>query len=481
MHGVSRPQSPPHPPAGLDASVFSAQAASHRPGPRGPASAPERRLDLREAIDDAVGPQVQKAAAKGLVVHLDVDERVPAAAVVNAALLHEVLLRLTDHAIRTTLPPGRLEVRIALEEPNGQRDDHDGLCIKVTALSHAFPKLSVRCLRLIDSVVKLRHEDPNLTALAGLLAENGGSLATPEDEPGGVANQARIPVRRAEGRTDDTVEDAVEGPLPVGTRALIVGGGGPAARELEASLSDLSVEVAIAPSGGKALLEIRRAADANRPFDVVLVHARLSDRSGSDLAMDIRREPRLGDPLVVMIAEADERGDTLRIDRTRVPVTVRRPIERPVLLGVLVAAQGINKARQTRLRRRRSDARPRVLFIGNGTVRGRSLASLLEANGYAVTSVEDGSTGLDVATRQSFALVIVGSSLSGPEATALCRTLRERGELLQASVPVVAITGLTPAADAAMLMAAGADGLLPKGATGELLLAAVEAWCGDLG
>jgi CheY-like chemotaxis protein len=430
----------------------------------------ECALDLREAIDLAVGPRILKAAGKGLTLRLDVDERVPARVVAHATLLDEVLETLVDHAIRATAAPGRIEVRVSTEPA---KDDREGLLVTVEAMSHALPRLSVRGLRLIDAVIG-RHGDPHLTALARLLGEHGGDLDTPEDGPG-VLVHARLPLRPEDGGADDPVK----GLLREGVRALIVGGGSQAARQLEDSLRALSVEAAIAPSGGKALLELRRAADADRPFDVVLVHPHLSDRLGSDLAMDIRREPRLGDPLVVMISEEDDRGDTLRIDRTRVLVTLRRPVERQALLGVLVASQGINRARQVRQRRRRSEARPRILFAGSSPLRGRSLPSLLEAHGYEVTAAEDAETALDLVSRQSFALVVVES---GPAATgaALCRTLRERGEVLGAHLPAVAITGIASAADAARLIAAGADGLLPRGGSAELLLAAVEAWCGDV-
>jgi CheY-like chemotaxis protein len=148
--------------------------------------------------------------------------------------------------------------------------------------------------------------------------------------------------RHGSGNSTDGLDDSpasadgVEPPAPIrGLRVLVVGGGGHAARDLEATLKALGLEPQIAATGGKALLDLRRASDDDDAFAAVLIHERLPDRRGSDLVIDIRREPRLGAPALVLIAEE---GDEPRPARGAGGIAqLRRPFQANDLLAALAA------------------------------------------------------------------------------------------------------------------------------------------------
>jgi DNA-binding response OmpR family regulator len=59
--------------------------------------------------------------------------------------------------------------------------------------------------------------------------------------------------------------------------------------------------VAAAWTGGQALLDLHRAAEAGSPFHAVLVYYDLSDRSSFDLLAAIRREASLESPVLVLV------------------------------------------------------------------------------------------------------------------------------------------------------------------------------------
>jgi CheY-like chemotaxis protein len=102
----------------------------------------------------------------------------------------------------------------------------------------------------------------------------------------------------------------------------------------------------------------------------------------------------------------------------------------------------------------------RILLIEDNE-QNRYLATfLLEKHGFSVTHAPDGRTGIELATRKRFDLILLDIQLPGLDGHAVARALR--GNPALAHVPVVAVTSYAMAGDREKILAAGCDGYMEK-------------------
>jgi len=102
----------------------------------------------------------------------------------------------------------------------------------------------------------------------------------------------------------------------------------------------------------------------------------------------------------------------------------------------------------------------RILLIEDNE-QNRYLATfLLEEQGFAVIEAADGPTGLDLASRERFDLILLDIQLPLMNGHAVARALRANPAL--ADVPIVAVTSYAMAGDREQAIAAGCDGYLEK-------------------
>lgn len=114
---------------------------------------------------------------------------------------------------------------------------------------------------------------------------------------------------------------------------------------------------------------------------------------------------------------------------------------------------------------------PAILIIEDEKGLVRTLQDRLARNGYSVSSVNDGVSGLDCAMRQRFDMIILDLMLPGLDGLSVCRRLRESGS----SVPILMLTARRQAAEKVIGLKAGADDYLAKPFQMPELLARVDA------
>ncbi len=94
----------------------------------------------------------------------------------------------------------------------------------------------------------------------------------------------------------------------------------------------------------------------------------------------------------------------------------------------------------------------------------------LERAGYEVVSAEDGKTGLDLAVRENFDLVLLDIMLPEMEGWDVCRELRQHS-----IVPVIMLTALGEEVDRILGLELGADDFITKPFSTRELLARIKA------
>ena len=113
----------------------------------------------------------------------------------------------------------------------------------------------------------------------------------------------------------------------------------------------------------------------------------------------------------------------------------------------------------------------RVLLVEDEASLALALTDRLEAEGYLVTSVGDGDTGLATASSGAFDLVILDGMLPGRDGYDVCRTLRKRG----VTTPILMLSARAQIVDRVVGLQLGADDYLTKPFDVSELLARMEA------
>lgn len=101
----------------------------------------------------------------------------------------------------------------------------------------------------------------------------------------------------------------------------------------------------------------------------------------------------------------------------------------------------------------------------------RSLQDRLRKEGYGVSSARDGVSGLELATRETFDLIILDIMLPKQSGLTVCEKLRQSGS----TVPILMLTARRQTVDKVVGLRTGADDYLTKPFQMEELLARVHA------
>lgn len=122
-----------------------------------------------------------------------------------------------------------------------------------------------------------------------------------------------------------------------------------------------------------------------------------------------------------------------------------------------------------------SDNKPRVLLAEDTAVGRKVVAQILTEAGYQVTAVADGQAVLDLLSGSSFDLVVMDCMMPEMDGFEACRKIRAGvAGAENASIPVVAITGLASDADRQKCLDAGMDDYVQKPVTWDSLVGKLE-------
>ncbi|MBN1398263.1 MAG: hybrid sensor histidine kinase/response regulator [Bacteroidetes bacterium] len=119
-----------------------------------------------------------------------------------------------------------------------------------------------------------------------------------------------------------------------------------------------------------------------------------------------------------------------------------------------------------------TDAKANILIVEDSPTQTKMLRFILEENGYAVNSANNGSDALEVIRRNRPNLIITDIIMPVMDGFALCKTVKSDPELK--SIPVMLLTSLSDPQDVIKGLQAGADNFLTKPYEDSFLIACIK-------
>ncbi|MEA2223631.1 MAG: hypothetical protein QOH83_2007 [Solirubrobacteraceae bacterium] len=423
----------------------------------------KRVFDVRELVESSCAMLATAADDKGLELMSWIDDGVQASACGDSPRLRQILVNLITNAVKFTAA-GEIVVRVS-EDREGERP---GLRFKVSDSGIGIEQSAIE--RIFDSFAQgdcsttRRYGGTGLgLAISRRLVELMGGQMGVDSTPGeGSTFWFTVAV--------DAVRSDYGATRPIGianVRTLVVDDNRTNRTILEHQLASWGMTCTTAADARAALLILRAAEQSGRPYDLVVLDAKMPHMTGLELAAAIKSDDTLRDTRLLMLTSSGS-GRAAAIEAGIagfVVKPVRQSRLRDEILLVLDATTSGSEPERAfsgpLAETTQTHRRPSVLLADDIPVNQLVAQRLLEKRGCHVDVAADGAEALDMHGRSAYEMIFMDCQmpmLDGYEATAEIRRREGSGR----HTPIVAMTANTMRGDRERCLAAGMDDYLAK-------------------
>ncbi|MBG0789869.1 MAG: response regulator [Desulfovibrionaceae bacterium] len=249
---------------------------------------------------------------------------------------------------------------------------------------------------------------------------------------------------------------------------------------LYSTLKSFGFEPATASSGAEALdmLEV-----ADPPYRLALLDWRMPGMDGLEVAKRIKENPRIKEPLSILMVTAYAREEVMReTERLGLNGCLIKPVNQSVLFNTIMEALG-EAARtikpQTRNAGLLEEARgkvggAKVLLAEDNDINRQVASEILTQARLDVRMAENGQAAVDMAGEEDFDLILMDIQM--PEMDGMEAARRIRASSRNSQTPILAMTAHAMSGDDEKSLAAGMNGHLTKPIDVDKLYAALLRW-----
>jgi signal transduction histidine kinase/CheY-like chemotaxis protein len=438
-------------------------------------------FELRPLAEEIATLFSQQAHARGVELACVVHNDVPAVMGGDPTRLRQVLANLVGNAVKFT-HEGEVFLGIQCREPatpNGTvtiqivvQDTGIGMTPEVTAtLFEAFTQADSSTTR------KYGGTGLGLAITRKLIDAMGGTIKV-KSEPGkGSIFSVFLPLE-------------VRSPQPLaraasvkGLRALVVDDNATSRCVLTHYLEYGEAIFDIAESAEAGLEAARAAANAGRPFDVILLDFQMPDMAGDAFLRTLRADARLA--RTPCLAFGALGGKVPALDELGIGAWLTKPARRAPLLDALTAvagrAPGPREAAPAQPVADPALGHARVLLVEDNRVNQLVAARMLKTFGIDAVVVADGTQAVAAVQANTFDLVFMDCQMPELDGYDATRAIREwEAPRIAAGIasrlPIIAMTANAMLGDREKCLAAGMDDYLSKPIKRDVLLASLQRW-----
>jgi CheY-like chemotaxis protein/nitrogen-specific signal transduction histidine kinase len=399
--------------------------------------------ELAERVADTLGI---RAHEKHLELGIRILPDVPEYLVGDPLRLRQVLTNLIGNAVKFTQQG---EVVLTIEndpeskEPGGLRFtvSDTGIDIPSDRLEAVFQSFSQ-----VDSSTTRRYGGSGLgLAIVKRLVELMGGRIRVESEPGEGSTfefTARFGVSAEPVKLESSVHVDLNG---VGV--LVVDDNDTNRLIIREILAKQGAVIGEANCGEDALAELRRARNAGKAYQLVLLDCRMPGMDGFEVAERIRHDPGGGDPVVLMLTSDDLHPKLARMGELGLDVYLVKPIKRSELLEVVAAVLGKAKAGKAKsVPSRATEAGPegrplKVLLAEDSPDNCLLIQAYLKDTPHQLDAAENGETAVAKFTAAHYDAVLMDVQMPVMDGyTAVRKIRRWEHEHGLEPTPIIALT-----------------------------------------
>jgi CheY-like chemotaxis protein len=472
-------------------------------------------FSLRPTLGDTLRALAMRAHKKGLELVSHVQSDVPDALVGDAGRLRQTLLNLIGNAIKFT-EEGEVVVRA---EVAGDPAPDGEICLRFTVTDTGigiWPDKQQTIFRAFEqedtsTTRKYGGTGLGLTIAARLVALMGGQITVDSQRGRGstFAFTARF------GRQRHPPEQ-VAARLPVllrDLRVLVVDDNATNRTILEQWLRGWQMEPTAAGDALAALSALWHAVSSGRPYDLMLLDARMPDNDGLAVAAKVREHTQLLPTRIILLTSGDRPSEVARSRELRINAHLLKPVQQDELLetiyqvmsridGDAAAAARSEPSQELGSGLGSSLAPLHILLAEDNEFNAQHLERLLAREGHRVRLANNGREALALlaievkkstagsssipapsppsrpaepsSPTRAFDLLLLDLHMPELDGLEVIHEIRERERATGEHLPVIALTARSRSEDRERCLAAGMDDYLSKPVRAAELLAAIK-------
>ena len=422
-------------------------------------------FQLEEVLATVTSLVVEKAAAKGIELVVDVPSSIPGSLVGDPLRIGQVLINYANNAVKFT-DKGEISIQVAIEQESAEevvlkftvRDTGIGLTPEqMGKLFQSFQQA--------DTSTSRRYGGTGLgLAIAKNLSELMGGGVGVSGEPG-VGSSFWFTAR---------LKKSNEAPRPRmlradlrGKRVLVVDDNFAARKVLHGLLIDMDMSVEDVESGPQAL---QRLAQTQRPtFDLLVLDWQMPEMDGIELAKRIRQLPLQPMPPIVLataygVEEVNSQNEGGLFD-----ASLSKPVNSSTLFDCIAAVMAVRVSegpqkvavvKNAISQQLASIAGARILLVEDNDLNQEVARELLQDAGFLVDVAENGEEAIARIHQQHYDLVLMDMQMPVMDGVTATRLLRQ--DPAWQHLPIIAMTANVMRDDIEKCLAAGMNGHVAK-------------------
>jgi two-component system sensor histidine kinase/response regulator len=437
-------------------------------------------FSLRDCIGSMLKPLGIRADQKGLELTADIASVVPDHLIGDPMRLRQVLINLTDNAIKFT---ARGDVTVGVTVESATNDEH---CLHFTVADTGvgIPEekraLIFDAFAQVDGTTTRTYGGTGLgLSIASQLVQHMGGRIWVESTVGEGTTfhfTARMPVRHTPApnvRHADLSELA-------GMRVLVVDDNAVNRRILREMLLHWRMQPSVVASGAAAIVEMLHAAHAETPFPLVILDGMMPEMDGFMVVEQIREHAELSGAMVMMLTSGMPPGAAARCTELGVASYLTKPVTQAELIdAILIAIGGATETAQLALEKAAPIVRTpitglRILVAEDNLINRAVVAGILERHGHSLVHADNGREAVEAVALETFDLILMDVQMPEMDGNEATRRIRELERATGSHTMIVAMTAHAMAGDRERCLAAGMDDYLSKPLRKEELLRALE-------
>ncbi len=439
-------------------------------------------FDPREAVSDVIDLLSEKAQAKKLELVCDLTADLPSLVRGDPGRIRQVLTNLVDNAVKFTRA-GEIVVRTFRAETQDPTRVHLTFEVRDTGLGIAEgtrARLFGAFVQADGSVTRrFGGTGLGLSISKGLVEAMGGEIGV--DSTPGVGSRFwfTVPFQVAARAPRDSLPEERSSWMS-GARVLVVEDNATSRDVLQRQLGGWGLRPTCVPDAEGALAELNGALGSPAPYQLLLIDWQLGDMDAVDFAALVRRDPKLAEIPVVVLAGYRFSGRVEMSALSSIHAWVRKPARHSQLLDALSDALGF---REEEVRQpetplppvRAAKKRGRVLVVEDNAINQKVAVRLLEKFGYRADVAGNGREALVALAMASYDAMLLDCQMPVMDGYETARAVRASSESFR-DLPIIAMTANVMPDDRERCLEAGMDDFLGKPVRPNLLLEMLERW-----
>lgn len=434
-------------------------------------------FDLRDPVETGLTLLAQQAHEKGLELTYFIEPDVPSYVQGDPARLQQVLTNLVSNAVKFT-SAGEVVVHVRVERREGPqvwlefsvRDTGIGMAREtMEQLFQPFVQADASTTRRFGGT------GLGLAISRELVERMGGKISVTSEEGVGTSFRFTVALRELSG-------EVPRPDLPTtfaGNRVLVVDDNATNRDIFRRQLRRWSLDVEMAEGGKEALRMLTAAAEAGRPFQLVLLDMAMPEMSGEDVARAIRRDRRWDSTALIIASSTAPLLSHTVLAELHVVASVQKPVRQSLLLDSVARALA-GKAPLIETEEpvapgpgasSRGFLNGEEILVAEDNVTNQSVMSLQLAKlGARVRIAQNGREAVEIAREGQFRIILMDCQMPVLDGRAATRAIRIEEEASgRPPAYIVAVTADAMKGDRELCEAAGMDDYLAKPVRARLL------------